>query len=90
METQSALGNLNFVLPTLDSTQMTKDQQGAILVNQATTMIISAWLAHRNVAMQISSSIWAHSAIFGDILFLVEKDDLVQAINDVQDALKGF
>ena len=40
--------NVSFVLPTVDAAGMTKNDQGALIVNQATAIIVAAYLEHAN------------------------------------------
>ena len=71
-----------FALPTLASSQMTKDDQGALIVNQATASIVSAWLEHATALSQ--------AGITGQGQFTVTRQELVLLVNDVQDALRSF
>jgi hypothetical protein len=86
MNPGSVLEHLNFVLPTLSSTEMSKDEQGAILVNQATAIIIAAWLAHRAVGMTAAANTTAGNVY----AYAVSAADLKTAIEDIQSALATF
>jgi hypothetical protein len=72
-----------FVLPTLPSSDMSKDDQGALIVNQAAAAIVSAWLTHATAMVEAG-----HTGSVGQ--FLVGSNDLVDVINDVQNALRSF
>jgi hypothetical protein len=72
-----------FVLPTLPSSDMAKDDQGALIVNQAAAAIVSAWLGHANTCVQ-------NGITGGTGQFTVTRSDLVLLINDVQTALRSF
>ena len=71
---------VSFALPTLASSDMTKDDQGALIVNQATAVIVAAWLEHCT-AMRVQANLSA---------FDITLPGLVNAINDVQNALHTF
>ena len=87
----------NFVLPTIGSADMSKDDQGALLVNQATAVIVSAWLQHAQ---------WAHDQLISagcgvrtpnqpggvdwPTDYRITQNELISLINDIQDALKSF
>ena len=70
-----------FALPTLPSGDMTRDDQGALIVNQATAVIVAAYLQHASalVASGETSSSFTFTA-----------NELPGLINDVQDALRSF
>jgi hypothetical protein len=70
-----------FALPTLPSSDMTRDDQGALIVNQAAATIIAAYLEH-------ASSL--HAAGAGSEAFRVTAAELVALVNDVQEALRSF
>jgi hypothetical protein len=74
-------GTVAFALPTLSSSDMTKDDQGALIVNQATAAIVAAWLEHATAMVQNGSSSGA---------FTVTRAELVSLVNDVQEALRTF
>jgi len=85
MNMQSA----NFVLPSVSSADMSKDDQGALLVNQATAVIVSAWLEHATALCQIgefTTGQYEHNRY----AFMLTRDELVQFVNDVQEALRQF
>jgi hypothetical protein len=71
-----------FALPTLSSSDMSKDDQGALIVNQAAAAIIAAWLQHSTALVQ--------AGITAQGQFTVTSSDLVTLINEVQDALRSF
>jgi hypothetical protein len=88
------MDTINFALPQISSADMSKDEQGALIVNQATAAIVSAWLEHANVV--INRYDWASSAgekgstVYWDCPFVVKPEELVSLINNVQDSLKSF
>ena len=70
-----------FALPTLSASAMSRDDQGALVVNQATAVIVEAWLEHATALIQAGNQ---------NTEFTVSKAELVTLINDVQDALRTF
>ena len=70
-----------FALPTLPSSDMSRDDQGALIVNQATAAIIAAWLEHASAL---------HGAGEGSGEFRLIRAELVALINEVQEALRSF
>jgi hypothetical protein len=74
-------GTVAFALPTLASNEMSKDDQGALIVNQATAAIVAAWLEHATAMVQSGT---------GTGTFSVSAGELVNLVNDVQDALRTF
>ena len=70
----------DFVLPTKGTSEMSKDDQGALLVNQATAIIISSYLDH---AAKVN-------AVNPQVSLQYRHSELIALINDVQDALKSF
>jgi hypothetical protein len=70
-----------FALPTLPTGSMSRDDQQALIVNQATAAIISAWLEHATALSE--------AGITGNTgQFTVTSAGLVSLINDVQGALR--
>ena len=70
-----------FALPTLPTGSMSRDDQQALIVNQAAAAIISAWLEHATAL--------AEAGITGNTgQFTVTSGELVTLINDVQGALR--
>jgi len=70
-----------FALPTLPAGSMSRDDQQALIVNQAAAAIISAWLEHATAL--------AEAGITGNTgQFTVTSAELVSLINDVQIALR--
>jgi hypothetical protein len=67
-----------FALPTLGSGEMSKDDQAALIVNQATAVIVAAYLEHRSAAVAAGEA--------GDI----NSGTLVLFVNEVQNALRSF
>ncbi len=85
------MNDVTFTLPTVPSADMSTNDQGALMVNQATAVIISEWLAHANVILEkydsttfpsVSSTNYHH--------FIVQPAQLISIINDVQNALRSF
>jgi hypothetical protein len=72
-----------FALPTVGSDVMSKDDQGALIVNQATAVIVSAWLAHATALIQTDAGRFAGP-------WSVDAAELATLIDSVQDALKSF
>lgn len=75
--------NVVFALPTVNATDMTPNDQGALLVNQATAVIIAAWLAHET-AVYVAAGGLTNGA------HVIHEPGLVSTINAVQAALSGF
>jgi len=75
--------NLHFALPQIGSTQMNRDDQGALLVNQATAAIVCSYLEH---VTQIHINLGLNSTS----AFAISPSELPALINDIQDALKNF
>ena len=74
-------GTVAFALPTLSSSDMSKDDQGALIVNQATAAIVAAYLEHATALVQGGSS----SGVFH-----ITPAELPGLVNDVQEALRTF
>ena len=73
--------SVTFTLPQIASSEMSKDEQGALLVNQATAVIISAWFSHLNAHIAAGdTNVWVK----------VSPGELATLVNDVQAALKNF
>jgi hypothetical protein len=70
-----------FALPTLPTSDMSRDDQGALVVNQATAVIVAAWLEHATAMVQSG---------VGTTTFSINSAELVGVINGVQDALRSF
>lgn len=68
-----------FALPTLASGDMARNDQAALVVNQATAVIVAAFLEH-------ASAVVASGNSGAD----VSQNQLPVIINDVQDALRSF
>jgi hypothetical protein len=74
---------LTFALPTIGSADMSKADQGDLIVNQATALIVSAWLSHATALIQKDTD-----KFIGP--WSVDSAELVNLINSVQGALKSF
>ena len=70
-----------FKLPTLSEADMSKDNQGALLVTQATTIIVCDYLRY-GIELSRQSISWD--------IYRLDPDELVTFINNVQDAQKSF
>jgi hypothetical protein len=68
-----------FALPTLSLNDMSRDDQGALIVNQATAVIVAAYLEHASAVVAT-----------GQNTFRVSQGELVSLVNNVQDALRSF
>ena len=79
---------ITFALPTLDSASMSRDDQSALIVNQATAIIVAAYLKHATemAAHRVSVGGTANTSV----AYLITADELPGLINQVQDALKSF
>ena len=79
---------ITFALPTLDSSSMSRDDQSALIVNQATAIIVAAYLKHATemAAHRVSVGGTANTSI----AYLITAEELPGLINQVQDALKSF
>ena len=79
---------ITFALPTLDSSSMSRDDQSALIVNQATAIIVAAYLKHATemAAHRVSVGGTANTSI----AYLITADELPGLINQVQDALRSF
>jgi len=79
---------ISFVLPTLDSSSMSREDQAALIVNQATAVIVAAYLKH-------ATEMAAHRVSVGgtastSVAYLITAEELPVLINQVQEALKSF
>ena len=72
--------NFQFALPTIGTGEMSRNDQGALIVNQATAAIVSAYLEHASkIHTNVGQAPWAYT-----------DSELISLINDVQGALKSF
>ena len=70
-----------FALPTLPTSDMSRDDQHLLIVNQATAAIVSAWLGHATALAQ--------AGITGATgQFTVTSAELIDLVNSVQAALR--
>ena len=76
--------NFGFALPQISD--MPKDEQGALLVNQAVAAIISAYLSHASAVYTADQT----AGSGGNSTFAFTQSELIGLINDVQNALKSF
>ena len=61
---------------------MSRNDQGALIVNQATAVIVAAWLEHATALTQSDTA--------GLTDLRVSREDSVLVVNAVQDALRAF
>jgi hypothetical protein len=78
---------IQFALPTVSSSAMTKDEQGALIVNQATAIIVAAYLDY---LARVYSAIIATPNITDYSLYRVNENEIGPLIDNVQNALKSF
>jgi|GEM_PF-4216598 len=83
--------NVTFALPTLGSTAMSPNDQTAVLVNQATAVIVSAWLAHQNVVLETGQRLSTGTSQEDTERFeaTISEAELSSVINSVQNALRS-
>ncbi len=79
--------NVTFTLPTVPSAGMTRDEQGALIVNQATAVIVSKWLEHANLLVQTYSDTTGQT---NRSWLEVDETKLANVITTVQNALRSF
>lgn len=72
-----------FVLPTLPTTGMSTDDQRGFLTNQATTVIVLAYLSYLTELNRIVPPASTHVTHFG----IVTTEELVSLINEIQVAI---
>ena len=75
--------SVEFTLPTIDTAAMNRDDQGALLVNQATAVIVAAYLDYAAQGLQ-------HGGASLQSLFAINATELYDIINQVQDRLRQF
>ncbi len=79
--------NIQFTLPNIGTSQMSRDDQGALIVNQATAAIVSAYLKHASFTYDILVK-GGYNTSAQEMRFT--QSELTSLINDVQGALKSF
>jgi hypothetical protein len=72
--------NFQFALPTIGTSEMSRNDQGALIVNQATAAIDSTYLEH-------AATIHTNN---GNTTFSYTQAELISLINEIQGALKSF
>ena len=72
--------NFQFALPSIGTDAMSRNDQGALIVNQATAAIVSNYLEH---AATINTN-------NGGLAFSYTQSELISLINEVQTALRAF
>ena len=82
--------NFQFALPTIGTSEMSRNDQGALIVNQATAAIVTSYLEYARHNYAVARNNGAGSA--AEILepYIIESSDLTTLINNVQTALKSF
>jgi hypothetical protein len=75
---------VSFSLPTLATAQMPTQDQINVTVNQATAVIVSAYLEHLNKLTEVLTPSTQSSAS----LSVVSPAELISLINDIQTALR--
>ena len=79
--------NFEFALPSIGTSQMSRNDQGALIVNQATAVIISAYLKHASETYTVLvENGFTNNA--GQMRF--DSTEIISLINNVQGALKTF
>jgi hypothetical protein len=75
------MDSVSFVLPSIGASDMPRDDQGSLVINQATAVVVASWLEHatRMVELDHNVSWWG-----------IRADELPPLIDSVQDALKSF
>lgn len=81
--------NIEFVLPNIGTSQMSRNDQGALIVNQATAAIVNGYLHH---ATETYKELIARDPKYNAEArkMRYEASELIKLINDVQTALKTF
>ena len=79
---------ITFVLPTLDSSSMSRADQTALIVNQATAVIIAAYLKHATEMAVHRVSVGGNANT--SVAYLIRANELPGLINQVQAALKSL
>ncbi len=73
------MDNIRFTLPTVPASGMSRDDQGALIVNQAVAVIVAAYLDYKKSVASLEPS-----------AARINHDDITNFINDWQAALKIF
>ena len=79
------MSNFTFDLPHISDADMSSDDQAALVINQATAMIVAAWLDH---ATAVRSELVKRSV--NDPRFEIVPDELPALIDAIQGALKSL
>ena len=80
--------NIQFTLPNIGTSQMTRDDQGALIVNQATAAIISAYLNHATETFKHLLATGKYLNEAGEMR--QSPSELIKLIDSVQNALRTF
>ena len=80
---------IQFVLPHIASSEMSRDDQGALLVNQATASIIDSYLTYSSA---INENLVSNLHNLDDRAeqMRISPTELISLINNVQTALTSF
>ena len=81
------MGNMSFVLPTIGSEAMSKNDQSTLLVNQAAVAIVDRWLDHAQWVHESSRTAGVPHNELGE--WRTTPDQLVALIIRVQNALRS-
>ena len=79
------MDKVTFALPTLATTEMSRQDQIDLIVNQATAAIVCCYLEHMNAVIQ---AVPPTTAPLSSHLQVLTSSELVSLINDVQGALR--
>lgn len=85
------MDGVRFALPSLGSAAMSTVDQTTLLTNQATAVIVSAWLSHRSVGLQTGKAFSAGDPSDDQDRFdqTITEGELSSVVNAVQTALRG-
>lgn len=79
---------VTFALPSIGSSGMAKDEQGALVVNQATAVIVAAYLDY---LARVYPTLAANASSVSDIsVYRIHQNEIGALVDSVQDALKSF
>lgn len=85
------MDKVTFVLPTLAASGMSKADQNDLLLNQATAIIVSAWLNHANAVVSSLAALGLPgTGTHTKFEWLITRAELAAFIDSVQGALKSI
>lgn len=83
-----------FALPNIDATSMNSNEQGAMLVNQATAVVFEAYAQHLTAMAQLANtdSTLASGSVHATFVksFMIAPNEIKGLLRDIQDELKAF